>query len=308
MFLLRDGSVMINECAPRPHNSGHYTIEACETDQFEQHMRAVSGLPLGSTNLKVEAAVMVNILGRASGEEGLAVVNAQLRRAVSVPGVGVHWYGKKEARAGRKMGHLTAVGGSLAAAWGRARAATGEPKQASAAHAESVLVGIVMGSDSDLPCMKAAAEVLQQFGVEFELTIISAHRTPDRMCQWAKQAHHRGMKVVIAGAGGAAHLPGMVAAMTPLPVIGVPVKSAALSGLDSLLSIVQMPRGVPVATVAIGNAANAGLLAVKILAASDPALLVRLSVFMETQEREVEEKAEKLESLGWANYLSEMPQ
>jgi 5-(carboxyamino)imidazole ribonucleotide mutase len=140
----------------------------------------------------------------------------------------------------------------------------------------SPLVGIVMGSDSDLPTMRAAAEICDRFGVPHELRVVSAHRTPDDMAEYGRTAHTRGLRVIIAGAGGAAHLPGMLAAHTPLPVIGVPVMSEALRGLDSLLSIVQMPAGVPVATVAIGNARNAGLLAVRILAASDPTLLQRM--------------------------------
>lgn len=138
------------------------------------------------------------------------------------------------------------------------------------------IVGIVMGSDSDLPTMQAAAEVCAQFSVPHEVRIVSAHRTPDDMAEYGKTAHTRGLKVIIAGAGGAAHLPGMLAAFSPLPVIGVPVTSKALNGLDSLLSIVQMPGGVPVATVAIGGAKNAGLLAVQMLAAHDPALLQKV--------------------------------
>lgn len=133
-----------------------------------------------------------------------------------------------------------------------------------------------MGSDSDLPTMKDAADVLIEFGVPFEITIVSAHRTPERMYAYAQDAAARGLAVLIAGAGGAAHLPGMVAALTPLPVVGVPIKSSHLSGLDSLYSIVQMPKGVPVATVAIGNAANAGLLAVRMLAIGDAALMAKL--------------------------------
>jgi 5-(carboxyamino)imidazole ribonucleotide mutase len=138
------------------------------------------------------------------------------------------------------------------------------------------IVGIVMGSDSDLPTMQAAADVCVQFSVPHEVRIVSAHRTPDDMADYGKTAHTRGLKVIIAGAGGAAHLPGMLAAFSPLPVIGVPVMSKALNGLDSLLSIVQMPGGVPVATVAIGGAKNAGLLAVQMLAAHDPALLQKV--------------------------------
>jgi 5-(carboxyamino)imidazole ribonucleotide mutase len=141
------------------------------------------------------------------------------------------------------------------------------------------LVGIAMGSSSDLPTLRPAAEILDQFGVAYEMHVLSAHRTPEAMAAYAREAHRRGLRVLIAGAGGAAHLPGMLAAHTPLPVIGVPVQSAALNGLDSLLSIVQMPRGVPVATVAIGGGVNAGLLAVEILATSDQQLLARLVTY-----------------------------
>ena len=148
------------------------------------------------------------------------------------------------------------------------------------------LIGIIMGSDSDLPTMQAAADVLSEFGVPFEMRVVSAHRTPDDMADYAKTAHARGLRVIIAGAGGAAHLPGMVAAYTPLPVIGVPVQSKALSGLDSLLSIVQMPGGVPVATVAIGQAKNAGLLAVQMLATSDPALQAQVIAYKQRMAEE----------------------
>ena len=143
----------------------------------------------------------------------------------------------------------------------------------------SALVGIVMGSDSDWPTMEAAAEACREFGVEYEADVVSAHRMPDAMVAYGRQAHHRGLRVVIAGAGGAAHLPGMLAALTPLPVIGVPVPLRYLDGMDSLLSIVQMPAGVPVATVAVGNARNAGLLAVRILAAGDEKLRAQMVQF-----------------------------
>ncbi len=143
------------------------------------------------------------------------------------------------------------------------------------------LVGIIMGSDSDLPTMREAAVICARFDVPYEVRVVSVHRTPRDVAAYAETAHGRGLKVIIAGAGGAAHLPGMVASQTPLPVIGVPVKGRALDGLDSLLSIVQMPNGIPVATVAIGGALNAGLLAVKILAAHDPALLARMIAYME---------------------------
>lgn len=143
----------------------------------------------------------------------------------------------------------------------------------------AALVGVVMGSDSDLPVMRGAAEMLERFGVEHEVRIVSAHRTPGDMADYGRTAHERGLRVIIAGAGGAAHLPGMLAAHTPLPVIGVPIPTEHLRGLDSLLSIVQMPSGVPVATVAIGAGRNAGLLAVRILAASDPALRERMLAY-----------------------------
>ncbi len=146
---------------------------------------------------------------------------------------------------------------------------------------EKPLVGIVMGSDSDWPVMQAAAQACEEFGVGYEADVVSAHRMPEDMVAWGRAAHTRGLKVVIAGAGGAAHLPGMLAALTPLPVIGVPVPLKYLDGMDSLLSIVQMPAGVPVATVAIGNARNAGLLAVRILAASDEALQAAMLRFQE---------------------------
>lgn len=167
------------------------------------------------------------------------------------------------------------------------------------------MIGIIMGSDSDLPVMKAAAEACEELGIEYELTVVSAHRTPERMMEYAGGARDRGLRLIIAGAGGAAHLPGMVAAATTLPVIGVPVQSRALSGVDSLLSIVQMPKGVPVATVAVNNARNAGLLAARILALSDEAVAARLEEFAETQRRNVEKTADDLETRGWRAFLGE---
>lgn len=160
----------------------------------------------------------------------------------------------------------------------------------------------IMGSDSDLPTMRAAAEVLESFDVPYEITVVSAHRTPQRMYDYARGAAANGLRVIIAGAGGAAHLPGMVAALTPLPVVGVPVKTSTLSGNDSLLSIVQMPKGIPVATVAIGNAANAALLAVRMLGISEPKLLDAMAAYMEAQEATVLEKAARLEEKGYRGY------
>lgn len=166
----------------------------------------------------------------------------------------------------------------------------------------SPLIGIIMGSDSDLPTMKEAIAICEQFSVNCEVAIVSAHRTPERMVDYAKNAHHRGLKVIIAGAGGAAHLPGMVASLTPLPVIGVPVATRNLQGVDSLYSIVQMPRGIPVATVAIGNATNAGLLAVQILASHDPELLEKVKLYRQSLTAMVMEKQAILDEVGYENY------
>jgi 5-(carboxyamino)imidazole ribonucleotide mutase len=168
------------------------------------------------------------------------------------------------------------------------------------------MIGIIMGSDSDLPVMSKAAAILDKFEVPYEITIVSAHRTPDRMYQYAKTAEERGIKVIIAGAGGAAHLPGMVASLTHLPVIGVPVKTSSLNGLDSLLSIVQMPAGIPVATVAINNAENAALLALSILSTFDKNIADKLKQYKEELKNKVEEKAKKLEEIGYKLYIEEM--
>ena len=167
-------------------------------------------------------------------------------------------------------------------------------------------VGIVMGSDSDMPIMAKAAEILDRFGIDYEMKIISAHREPDIFFQWAKEAEGKGIKVIIAGAGKAAHLPGMCAALFPLPVIGIPMKTSDLGGVDSLYSIVQMPPGIPVATVAINGAQNAGLLAAKILATEDAALRERLKAYSSKLEQTVLNKADKLEHIGYEAYLKEM--
>ena len=163
-------------------------------------------------------------------------------------------------------------------------------------------VGIVMGSDSDMPIMAQAAGVLEELGIDFEMTIISAHREPDIFFNYAKTAEERGVKVIIAGAGKAAHLPGMCAALFPMPVIGIPMHTTSLGGRDSLYSIVQMPSGIPVATVAINGGANAGLLAAKILATSDAALLDKLKAYSAKLKEQVEAKDAKLQEVGYKNY------
>jgi len=168
------------------------------------------------------------------------------------------------------------------------------------------LVGIIMGSDSDLPVMSGAAEILDTFNIPYELTVVSAHRTPDKLVNYSKKAREKGLKVIIAGAGGAAHLPGMVASMTPLPVIGVPVQTKSLSGIDSLYSIVQMPPGIPVATVAINGAKNAGILAASILGASNDDYLNSVVNYKLELETMVNDKAKKLEEIKYKKYLQEM--
>lgn len=163
-------------------------------------------------------------------------------------------------------------------------------------------VGIVMGSDSDMPVMRKAADVLTELGISFEIRIISAHREPDVFFEYAKSAEEKGFKVIIAGAGMAAHLPGMCAAIFPMPVIGIPMHTTSLGGRDSLYSIVQMPSGIPVATVAINGGANAGLLAAKILATSDETLLERLKAYSQKLKENVQQKDERLQQLGYENY------
>ncbi|MHB8629536.1 MAG: 5-(carboxyamino)imidazole ribonucleotide synthase [Aggregatilineales bacterium] len=289
LFGLPNGEFLINEIAPRPHNAGHFSIEACVTSQFEQHVRAVLGLPLGDPSMIVPAAVMINLLGDDSG--GTDPDYAEVLRTV---GASAHWYAKTESRPRRKMGHVTFTGATLADVLARARTLAEIPYDTR----PPLSVGIIMGSDSDLPTMRQAATTLEELGIGCELTIVSAHRTPDRMVEYARSAAGRGLRVIIAGAGGAAHLPGMVAAMTPLPVIGVPIRTETLNGLDSLYSIVQMPRGVPVATVAIGNAVNAGLLAARILGTSDTAIQERLERYRADMEQTTLDKVRALESGG----------
>ncbi len=164
-------------------------------------------------------------------------------------------------------------------------------------------VGIIMGSDSDLPVMKEAAEILDDFNLDYELTVVSAHRTPERLYNYAENAEEEGFDVIIAGAGGAAHLPGMVAAITSLPVIGVPIKTSKLSGLDSLYSIVQMPGGVPVATVAINGAKNAALLAIEMLSIANVDLRNKYKEYKDSMEKEVQKTAARVEKMGYKDYL-----
>ncbi|KAH8917953.1 Phosphoribosylaminoimidazole carboxylase [Atractiella rhizophila] len=317
MFLMDDETILVNEIAPRPHNSYHHTIEASHTSQFANHIRAILGLPLGSVDAVAPSSAMLNILGMSSSLQDLSPL---LQTALKTDGCHLHLYGKEGCRKGRKMGHITIVGQNDAEVKDRVKLLLATlpedeneknststmkdlytPLQPGFSHS-SPLVAIIMGSDSDLPVMQAASNILSTFSVPYELSIVSAHRTPLRMVEFAETAAQRGIRVVIAGAGGAAHLPGMVAALTSLPVIGVPVKGSTLDGVDSLHSIVQMPRGIPVATVAINNSTNAALLAVRILSTSIPSLAVEMEGYMKKMEAEVFGKIEKLQQVGWEEY------
>lgn len=314
MFLLEGtNEILINEIAPRPHNSGHYTQDACVTSQFEAHIRSVMGLPLPQGFSKMTTpntyAIMLNILGDETPNRELEAC----KRALSVPGAIVHLYGKST-RKGRKMGHINIVSSSMDDCEAKLDYIMGKTtetgnesqqqlqQQQIAGTSTHPLVSVIMGSDSDLPVMAVGANILKKFNVPFELKIVSAHRTPHRMAQFAEEAAARGVKVIIAGAGGAAHLPGMVAAMTSLPVIGVPVKGSVLDGVDSLHSIVQMPRGIPVATVAINNSTNAALLAIRILGAFMPQYRAQMEKYMNDMEDEVLGKTARVEKEGYENY------
>ncbi|ODV63136.1 phosphoribosylaminoimidazole carboxylase ADE2 [Ascoidea rubescens DSM 1968] len=306
MFLLEDGELLINEIAPRPHNSGHYTIDACVCSQFEAHIRAVMGLPIpeGATSFSTNTtnAIMLNVIGFKEPNGELKACH----RAFETAGASVYLYGKSS-RHERKVGHINIVGSSMEENKKKLdyimSGVSSKVPSSIAGTSKTPLIGVVMGSDSDLPVMAVGANILKKFNIPFELSIVSAHRTPLRMVEYAKGAGDRGLKVIIAGAGGAAHLPGMVAAMTTLPVIGVPVKGSSLDGVDSLYSIVQMPRGIPVATVAINNSTNAALLAIRILSSFIPEYREQMERYMAEMEKEVNGKIERIESIGYEAYL-----
>ncbi|RZC73529.1 hypothetical protein C5167_049006 [Papaver somniferum] len=254
--------------------------------------------------MKTPAAIMYNLLGEEEGEQGFALAHQLIGRALNVPGASVHWYNKPEIRKQRKMGHITIVGPSMVNVENKLKSLLSkEDKIADGQSQATPLVGIIMGSDSDLPIMKEAAKVLDIFGVPYEVRIVSAHRTPELMNVYAKSAHKRGIQVIIAGAGGAAHLPGMVASETPLPVVAVPIRGSQLGGLDSVLSMLQMPRGIPTAIVGINNAENAALLAVRTLAILYPDMQARMIQYQQDMTDDVLRKGDKLMDLGWEGYL-----
>ena len=332
LFVTKTGGVLVNEIAPRPHNSGHLTIEAVPyMSQFKAQLAAILDLPLPATlEPHVDSAIMINVLGGATPDAHQKLIDLAQSTFASKLGVYVHMYGKA-AKPSRKIGHITLTGTRLSIAEletlaqplkqlaqgirqerlaGAAKAlrpaAAAVPAVSpapAAASSTAPLVLVTMGSDSDLPVLKAGIDILDQFGVPWEVDITSAHRTPAKMGRVATDAAARGIKVIIAAAGGAAHLPGMIAAYTPLPVIGVPVKATHLDGIDSLLSIVQMPRGVPTATVAINNSTNAALLAIRMLGAFMPELLHKMEAYQRDMEAQVTAKADKLRSIGVDAYL-----
>jgi phosphoribosylaminoimidazole carboxylase len=310
MFLLKDDTLLINEIAPRPHNSGHYTIEACPISQYDAHLRAILDLPIPASGLRLrEPSIMLNILGGATPDSHIQVAN----KALESPNASVHLYGKGAARPGRKMGHITITAPTLEAAEQEMQplidfvdAQKGKPLGPRTNTKSAPLVAVIMGSDSDLPVLRAGLEILEKLEIPFTTRITSAHRTPDWLREFSKAASSSSLKVIIGAAGGAAHLPGMCASWTTLPVIGLPVKATHMDGWDSLVSMTQMPRGEPVATVGINNSTNAALLAVRILGADDREVRERLRVWMEGNEKEVMRKDGVLLEGGWEAYLKSM--
>ncbi|KAF3895281.1 phosphoribosylaminoimidazole carboxylase [Trichophyton interdigitale] len=311
MFLLEDDSLLLCELASRIHNSGHYTIEGCGLSQFDTHLRAILDLPIPPQSLQLrQPSIMLNILGGSAPDSHLDIA----RQALSIPNASIHLYSKGNARPGRKMGHVTVTASTMQEAEAIIQPLVEYVNGKSVASAPLAppkpqpTVGVIMGSDSDLKTLVPGLKLLQEyFGIVPEVDITSAHRTPEYMAEYAASAASRGIKVIIAAAGGAAHLPGMAAAHTSLPVIGVPVKGSALDGVDSLYSIVQMPRGVPVATVGINNSINAALLAVRILGAFNPTLREKVEEYAKAAKTEnLDVKGVKMREIGWEKYFDQM--
>ncbi|KAL4865678.1 hypothetical protein BDV12DRAFT_174113 [Aspergillus spectabilis] len=318
MFLLNDNSLILCELASRVHNSGHYTIEGCALSQFDTHLRAILDLPIPPESLQIrQPSIMLNIIGGAAPDTHLKAAEA----ALSIPNASIHLYSKGAAKPGRKMGHITVTAATMHEAESHIqplievvddiRSQRSDIKTDPAPSGPAPpppQVAVVMGSDSDLKTLVPGLKLLRDtFGLDPAVDITSAHRTPTFMAEYAASAASRGIKVIIAAAGGAAHLPGMAAAHTVLPVIGVPVKGSSLDGVDSLYSIVQMPRGVPVATVGINNSINAALLAARIIGAFDPAIQAKVEAYAESARAEnMELKSTKMQELGWEQYFGQM--
>jgi phosphoribosylaminoimidazole carboxylase len=316
MFLLPDDQILVNEIAPRPHNSGHYTIEGCYMSQYEAHIHAILDLPIPERRLRLrEPSIMLNILGGTTPDAHLRLAEAALDRDGTV-----HLYGKGAGSPGRKMGHITVTAPSMEEAekqmqplvqvFNKIGGKSSEPLESTSklVSSDSVrpTVAVLMGSDSDLPDMSAGIQILEKLAIPHTVRITSAHRTPELMANFAASAVTVGIKVIIAGAGGAAHLPGMVASHTTLPVIGVPIKSSFMTGLDSILSILNMPRGVPVATVGPSNSTNAALLAARILAIDESSIRTAVQDFATGNAKESLDKDTRLQELGTKEYLEGM--
>ncbi|KAK3336553.1 hypothetical protein B0T19DRAFT_396290 [Cercophora scortea] len=372
LFVLEDDSLVVNEVAPRPHNSGHYTIEAVPyMSQYKAQIHAVLDLPIPEKlTPRVPASIMLNILGGVAPNSHHKLARLARSTFNEHMDVYLHLYGK-ESKPGRKIGHITLTGYSsieeleklaepfvelvdkmrlerveaaieqlrpqeepsidgsvkktepaakaipngttedakkpvnpnhtaLVERWVQSQSQDGDVPP------DAPLVLVTMGSDSDLPVLKAGLDILREFKVPYSLDITSAHRTPKYMMRVAEEAAGKGIKVIIAAAGGAAHLPGMLSSETPLPVIGVPIKATHLDGMDSLLSIVQMPRGVPTATVGINNSTNAALLAIRIIGTFMPEYQERMKKYQLDMEEAVIVKGTKLRTEGDVEYLESM--
>ncbi|GAB7357125.1 hypothetical protein MBLNU459_g7925t1 [Dothideomycetes sp. NU459] len=325
MFLLKDDSLLVNEIAPRPHNSGHYTIEACPVSQYGAHLRAILDLPLSQSSLRIrEPAIMLNILGAASPDSHMQIAE---RSMAALPEVALHLYGKGEARRGRKMGHMTVTAPTMSEAEkmikplvdisdevrGKKQSSASEPSAPATAAAtasktaatRSSLVAVLMGSHSDMPVLDAGIAVLEKLGIPYETHITSAHRTPEWMGEFVASAAPSGIKVIVAAAGGAAHLPGMAASHTHLPVIGVPVKPTIGDGTDSVLSILNMPRGVPVATVGVNNSTNAALLAARIVGVADDDVARAVRAYAQSAKDEVMQRERVMSQSTWRECMEQ---
>lgn len=342
MFLLEDNTLLVNEIAPRPHNSGHYTIEAVpQMSQYKAQLYAVLNLihPSIRPSLtpRVTSAIMINILGGKDADSHIPLLTLADASVNDTDfDVYTHMYGK-ESKPSRKIGHITLTSHTYGInvlerkaneyidltdliARERSDVSTtvlrpvestpwlpaSEPPVSAPLTKTQALVAVTMGSDTDLKILSAGLKILDDLNIPYEVSITSAHRTPDKMATFAREAAERGIRVIIAAAGGAAHLPGMIASHTPLPVIGIPVKATHLDGQDSLLSIVQMPKGVPCATVGIDNSTNAALLAVRILGLVYPEYQDAMKKYQLDLKAVVDEKAAKLLSIGYKAYLERM--
>lgn len=301
LFIDCNDEIYVNEISPRPHNSGHHTIESNTSSQYDQLMRLLTGRPIFQDSGIEKKSFMANILG--SNFTGKYKLNKKVETKLSEYGFMIHDYGKFLNKPNRKMGHLTItfdqstdidfencynlINGLQLIEPDEPQNDVNFTKKTPNHQNNDIIpvVGVVMGSISDLPVVTPALDILKEFNIPYCVNVVSAHRMPDHMFRYAEESKYNGLKVIIACAGGAAHLPGMIASKTHIPVIGLPAMSSSLNGLDSLYSIVQMPKGIPVATVAIGNGVNAALLACRMLAISDYAVKLKLEEYQKYMEK-----------------------